>query len=90
MIGKVNCGPFSLDRVYYLHQVRRTPMRKLKYNDEKYAKAVKTIARQIVAMVQEDYPEYDAEDLRWTAEDYAADTITQLNEEIDELLGVSE
>lgn len=56
-----------------------------KFNETKYQKALKTIAEQLVAMVNEDYSEDDEDGEREAAlEDYTADTFQQINEAITE------
>lgn len=58
-----------------------------KFNESKYRKAVQHLAEQLVLMVQEDYPEGgDDEARQMAADDYAAETIRELQTQIKAML----
>lgn len=61
-------------------------MRKFKYNEQKYNKAIKTIAEQLIAMCQEDADvDETEEDFWWRVEEYAGDVGQQITDALDDI-----
>ena len=59
-------------------------MAKYAYNEIKYEEAVDALAKQLVAMAQEDYD--DEETQRFATEEYTADAIQDITSRVKELL----
>ena len=57
-----------------------------KFNEKKYTAAIKTVAEQVIAMVDEDYSEDDdAIEIEIAEEDYAGAAVQQILEAIKEV-----
>jgi hypothetical protein len=64
-----------------------TTVRKYKLNEKSYTKAINTIAKQLIAMAQEDAePDETEEEFWWRVDEYTGDVGVQISEALDDIV----